>query len=201
MIQYKLLVCGKLQVHDDFKRYSFSLTNDEFLSLMVSLEVGSYAKQTKSIISQDKRTKFSQSSSYRWRLSLPHQITSEVLEVAGIKALGGQNQYFRSYSIIPLNSKASSYMIGGNIQELQDMFTSRQASPFNLIYLLNGNLFSLLNVRFLYRQLTDPYSLINNQVGHTEKQKRDNSFSRRSRNRSELFIRSTTLEHSILRQN
>ncbi|CAG8162112.1 unnamed protein product [Penicillium nalgiovense] len=129
----------------------------------------SCAKQTKSIISQDKRTKFSQSSSYRWRLSLPRWITSEVLEVAGIKAPGGWNWYFRSYSIIPLNSKASSYVMGGNIQELQDMFASRQASPFDLIYLPNGNLFSLLEwvtrrnrnemIAFLLDQGTDPNSL------------------------------------------
>ena len=162
-------MCGKLQVHDDFERYSFSLTINGSLSLMFWPEAGSCAKQTKSIASQDKRTKFSQNSSYRWRLSLPRWITSEVLEVAGIKAPGGWNWYLRSYSIIPLDSKASSYVMGGNIQELQDMFASRQASPFDLIYLQNGNLFSLLEVRFLYRQLTDPCSLINNQVGHTEK--------------------------------
>lgn len=155
-------MCGKLQVHDDFERYSFSLANNEFHSLIFSPEAGSCAKQTKSIASQDKGMKFSHNSSYRWRLSLPRWITSEVLEVAGIKAPGGWNWYLRSYRIIPFDSKVSSYVMGGNIQELQDIFSSRQASPFDLIYLPNGNLFSLIEVRLLYRQSTDPCSLINN---------------------------------------
>jgi hypothetical protein len=64
-----------------------------------------------------------------------------------MKAPGGWNWYLRSYSIIPLGSMASQYVMGGKIQELQDMFASRQASPFDLIYLPNGNLFSLLEVR------------------------------------------------------
>lgn len=88
--------------------------------------------------------------------------------MAGIKAPGGWNWYLRSYSIIPLHSETSSHVMCGNIQELRDMFASRQASPFDQIYLPNGNLFSLLEVRFLYRPLTDPYLLIKNSSGSDE---------------------------------
>jgi hypothetical protein len=73
-----------------------------------------------------------------------------VLEVAGIKAPGGWNWYLRAYNVIPLDAKAVHFVMNGNIQGLQDMFSSRQASPFDLICLQNGFLCSLLQVSILY---------------------------------------------------
>ena len=75
---------------------------------------------------------------------MPRWITSEVLEVAGIKAPGGWNWYLRAYGVVPYNAKAVSLVANGDIQGLQDLFASRQASPFDRIHGLDGQ--SLIHV-------------------------------------------------------
>jgi hypothetical protein len=112
---------------------------------MVSLGVESFANNTESVVvSQDKGLNFAQSSSYRWRLSLPHWITSEILEVAAMKAPGGWNCYLRAYGVIPRDAKATLHVMIGDIQGLQDLFASGQASPFDRIESSHGE--SLLHV-------------------------------------------------------
>lgn len=105
----------------------------------------SSANNTKSIVvSQDKGLKFAQNSSYRWRLSLPRWITSEVLEVAAMKAPGGWNWYLRAYGVIPRDAKTAWLVMKGDIEGLQDLFNSGQASPFDRIDSSNGD--SLLHM-------------------------------------------------------
>ncbi|KAJ5862540.1 hypothetical protein N7455_006608 [Penicillium solitum] len=100
----------------------------------------SFANDTKSVVvSQHKGLKFAQNSSYKWRLSLPRWITSEVLEVAAMKAPGGWNWYLRAYGVIPYSAKAVSLVSDGDIKGLQDLFASGQASPFDRINSSNGS--------------------------------------------------------------
>lgn len=118
---------------------------------MVSLGGESFANDTKSVVvSQHKGLKFAQNSSYKWRLSLPRWITSEVLEVAAMKAPGGWNWYLRAYGVIPYSAKAVSLVSDGDIKGLQDLFASGQASPFDRINSSNGS--SLLHVSISCRQ-------------------------------------------------
>lgn len=128
--------------------------NDQVVSLMVSPGAESFVNDTKSIVvSQDKGLKFAQNSSYKWRLSWPRWITSEVLEVVGMKAPGGWNWYLRVYGVISVDADAVWYVENGDIQGLQDLFASGQASPFDRIDSSNGR--SLLHVSISCRQRID----------------------------------------------
>lgn len=120
---------------------------------MVSPGAESFVNDTKSVVSQDKGLKFAQNSSYKWRLILPRWITSEVLEVGGMKAPGGWNWYLRAYGVIPFNAKAAGLAGTGDIKGLQDLFASGQASPFDRIDSSNG--ISLLHVSISCRQGID----------------------------------------------
>lgn len=68
-----------------------------------------------------------------WRLSLPRWMTTKVIEVAGTRAPSGWNCMLRSYNVIPRNSPAIRCALCGNLQGLQDLFTARQASPFDQV--------------------------------------------------------------------
>lgn len=71
--------------------------------------------------------------SSRWRLSLPHWVTSKVIEVAGMRAPSGWNWMLRAYSVIPFRSRAVGCVMSGSLKGLQNLFASGQASPFDQI--------------------------------------------------------------------
>jgi hypothetical protein len=60
-------------------------------------------------------------------------MTSKVIEVAGMKAPSGWNWMLRAYSVIPYRSQAVGCVMIGNLQVLQNLFASGQASPFDQI--------------------------------------------------------------------
>jgi hypothetical protein len=84
-----------------------------------------------------------QNSSFTWRFEVPSWMTIKVLELAGPKAPDGWKFAFRIYNTVSIHSKAISFTSTGNIQGLQDLFASREASPFDRVD-ING--FTLLNV-------------------------------------------------------
>ncbi|KAJ5787284.1 hypothetical protein N7457_002274 [Penicillium paradoxum] len=69
-----------------------------------------------------------------WRLTLPSWITSKVLEVGGMRVPDGWNWVLRTYNIIPYASEVVFLIRKGDIKGLQDLFASRQASVFDLVY-------------------------------------------------------------------
>jgi hypothetical protein len=78
-----------------------------------------------------------------WRASLPPWVTTKALEISGLKFPDGWQWIFRTYNLIPLNSKVVDLAGSGDIQGLQRLFASRQASPFDRI---DGNGYTLLHV-------------------------------------------------------
>jgi hypothetical protein len=74
-----------------------------------------------------------QKSSYIWRLSPSSWITSQILEVAGVRAPDGWKWQFRSYNEISEDSKAVHYAETGDLKGLQELFASKQASPFDRV--------------------------------------------------------------------
>lgn len=77
------------------------------------------------------------------RASLPPWVTTKALEISGLKSPDGWQWIFRTYNSIPLESKAVDLAGSGDIQGLQRLFASRQASPFDRID-ING--YTLLHV-------------------------------------------------------
>jgi hypothetical protein len=70
-------------------------------------------------------------------------MTTKVLELSGLRFPDGWKWIFRTYNSIPLESKAVIFVGSGDIQGLQRLFASKQASPFDRID-ING--YSLLHV-------------------------------------------------------
>ncbi|OQD98846.1 hypothetical protein PENSOL_c008G11130 [Penicillium solitum] len=68
-----------------------------------------------------------------WRLSLPSWMTSKILEIYGMKAPGGWNWMLRMYNLVPSSSKVVQLVRKGDVKGVQDLFTSGQASPFDLV--------------------------------------------------------------------
>lgn len=96
---------------------------------------------------QRKSRRFAKDPSYRWRLSLPYWMSSKVLEVGSMKAPNGWNWMLRAYRVIPFSSRAVACVMRGDLQRLQDMFASGQASPFDQVEDTN---LSLLHVSITY---------------------------------------------------
>lgn len=73
--------------------------------------------------------------SYTWRLrvQVPSWITSRALELAGLRAPDGWKFSLRAYNTIlgEAARKAIGFARSSNIQGLQDLFASKQASPFD----------------------------------------------------------------------
>lgn len=69
----------------------------------------------------------------RWRLGLPSWMTSKILEISGIKAPCGWNWMLRTYNLVPSSSKVVQLVQKGDVKGVQDLFTSGQASPFDLV--------------------------------------------------------------------
>ncbi|KAJ5885423.1 hypothetical protein N7495_009933 [Penicillium taxi] len=72
-------------------------------------------------------------SRYLWRLSLPSWISSQIFELAGTQTGDGWKWQFRSYNEIQEDSKVVQYAETGDLKGLQELFASRQASPFDRV--------------------------------------------------------------------
>jgi hypothetical protein len=68
-----------------------------------------------------------------WRASLPSWVTTRVLELSGQRFPAGWQWIFQTYNSIPLKSKAVDFAGSGDIQGLQGLFASKEASPFDRI--------------------------------------------------------------------
>ncbi|KAJ6189715.1 hypothetical protein N7519_004623 [Penicillium mononematosum] len=66
-----------------------------------------------------------------WRLSLPSWLSSRALEIYSQKLHHGWQWVFRTYNVIPSTSKVVSLTVAGKIDDLQDLFSMKQASPFD----------------------------------------------------------------------
>lgn len=68
---------------------------------------------------------------YLWRLSLPPWLYTKALEVYSERHCCGWQWIFRTYNVIPSTSKVVSLTIAGKVEDLQTLFTSKKASPFD----------------------------------------------------------------------
>jgi hypothetical protein len=84
-----------------------------------------------------------QHNAYTWRLQVPFWVTTKALEFAALRAPHGWTFTLRAYGIVSVDSQVISYTMQGNIQGLQDLFASNQASPFDRV---DGNGMTLLHV-------------------------------------------------------
>lgn len=60
-------------------------------------------------------------------------MTSRILEISGMKAPAGWNWMLRVYNLVPSSSKVVQLVRNGDVKGVQDLFTSGQASPFDLV--------------------------------------------------------------------
>lgn len=84
-----------------------------------------------------------QNKGFVWHASLPPWVTTKALELSGLRFPGGWKWIFRTYNLIPRESKAVDFSRSGDIRGLQNIFVSKQASPFDRID-ING--YTLLHV-------------------------------------------------------
>lgn len=66
-----------------------------------------------------------------WRFHLPPWITTKALELSRMRAMTGWDWVIRTYNEIPSNAKVFASTFNGDIQSLQELFSSGQASPFD----------------------------------------------------------------------
>lgn len=153
------------------RRVCFLLDDEEVLSLTFSPEAESCSSLSTAIASRDKRARSSRNYSCSWRFSLPRWVTSQVLEVAGVKAPGGWNWYLRPYSVVSCYSETISFVRDGNVQGLQRLFASGQASPFDRSDHPAGTTLPLLHVSILdgYQKPLLSETLTDNQGGRPRK--------------------------------
>ncbi|KAJ5771366.1 uncharacterized protein N7511_003417 [Penicillium nucicola] len=115
------------------------------------------------LVSTSQKETKSQRSRVLWRLSLPSWITAHTFELAGIQARDGWKWDFRTYNEIPEDSKTVQCVETGDLKELQELFASRKASPFDrvsttgytlLFYAHSANRAEI--IKFLLQEGTDP---------------------------------------------
>ncbi|KAJ5808609.1 hypothetical protein N7474_009878 [Penicillium riverlandense] len=82
-------------------------------------------------VSRGKMSHHAHASKYLWRLSLPSWLSSKALEVYSERVQQGWQWVFRTYNVIPSTSKVVSSTVAGNIEDLQNLFATKQASPFD----------------------------------------------------------------------
>lgn len=82
-------------------------------------------------VSQGGMSHYTHTSKYLWRLSLPSWLSSKALEVYSERLHHGWQWVFRTYNVIPSTSKVVSLTIAGKIEDLQNLFAMKQASPFD----------------------------------------------------------------------
>lgn len=66
-----------------------------------------------------------------WRLSLPPWLSTKAVEVYSERVSHGWQWVFRTYNVIPSTSKVVSLTVAGKVEDLQKLFTMKQASPFD----------------------------------------------------------------------
>lgn len=81
--------------------------------------------------SQGEISRHAHASKYLWRLSLPSWLSSKALEVYSERLQHGWQWIFRTYNVIPSTSKVVSLTVAGKIEDLQNLFAMKQASPFD----------------------------------------------------------------------
>ncbi|KAJ6022447.1 hypothetical protein N7460_012842 [Penicillium canescens] len=122
-----------------------------------------YAYRKEPVSTLPKKSIKAQRSSYLWRLSLPSWITAQTFELAGTQARDGWKWDFRSYNEIREDSKTVQCVETGDLKGLQELFASRQASPFDrvnttgytlLFYAHSANRAEI--IKFLLQEGTDP---------------------------------------------
>ncbi|KAH8597774.1 hypothetical protein B0O99DRAFT_702385 [Bisporella sp. PMI_857] len=104
-----------------------------------------------------------QKNTYRWRFQAPSWITTKALEIAGLRAPDGWKLALHVYNTVSLWSKVVDFAGIGDIEGLQKLFSSGEASPFDRI---EGNGYTLLHYaggenreevyKFLLDQGADP---------------------------------------------
>ncbi|KAJ5599334.1 hypothetical protein N7450_000401 [Penicillium hetheringtonii] len=82
-------------------------------------------------VSQGKVPRYAQASKYLWRLSLPLWISTKALEIYSERLCHGWQWVFRTYNVIPSTSKVVSLTVAGKLEDLQNLFATKQASPFD----------------------------------------------------------------------
>jgi hypothetical protein len=95
-------------------------------------------------------------SSFLWRLSLPSWITAQTFELAGTQARDGWKWDFRAYNEIPEDSKTVQCVETGDIKWLQELFATRQASPFDRVSTTGYTLLFVSNAE-VYLSLSSSY--------------------------------------------
>lgn len=98
-----------------------------------------------------KRSIKARRSSYLWRLSLPSWITAQTFELAGTQARDGWKWDFRSYNEIREDSKTVQCVETGDLKGLQELFASRQASPFDRVNTTGYTLLFVSSTKALYQ--------------------------------------------------
>lgn len=78
----------------------------------------------------DTRRKRVQKTTYRFRL--PFLLTNRAWEVTISRPPGGWDTKFRTYNVIPQDSPLFKCCTGGNLQGVQALFSSGEASPFDV---------------------------------------------------------------------
>lgn len=82
-------------------------------------------------VSQGKVPRYAQASKYLWRFSLPLWISTKALEIYSERLCHGWQWVFRTYNVIPSTSKVVSLTVAGKLEDLQNLFATKQASPFD----------------------------------------------------------------------
>jgi hypothetical protein len=82
-------------------------------------------------VSQGGMSHHTHTSKYLWRLGLPSWLSSKALEIYSERLHHGWQWVFRTYNVIPSTSKVVSLTIAGKIEDLQNLFAMKQASPFD----------------------------------------------------------------------
>jgi hypothetical protein len=81
--------------------------------------------------SQGEMSRHADASKYLWRLSLPPWLSTKALEVYSERLCHGWKWVFRTYNVIPSTSKVVSLTVAGKVEDLQNLFAMKQASPFD----------------------------------------------------------------------
>ncbi|KAJ5548031.1 hypothetical protein N7513_005265 [Penicillium frequentans] len=77
------------------------------------------------------KSRHAHTSNHLWRLSLPPWLYTKALEVYSERHCHGWQWIFRAYNVIPSTSKVVSLTIAGKVEDLQNLFASKKASPFD----------------------------------------------------------------------
>lgn len=89
--------------------------------------------QKKSRASQNTFQSHQGQAAYLWRLTLPPWMCSKALELSGMRVPAGWNWSFRVYNLIPATSEVVERVLENDIKGLQELFTLKQATPFDRI--------------------------------------------------------------------